>query len=540
MLNSPWGRSATSWLESPRYADQSPLYRRCRRAAGRFAVSQALPYLVKQHDLHCVITNAENIAGGSGLTPQLYDKLRRYGVDLVTMGDHIYRRQEIIPLLEKSDRIVRPANLAPAAVGRTVAIYETRPGPKVAVVSLLGRLFMKTMSDCPFRAADQVLSQLPRDVKIVVVDMHAEATSEKIAMGWHLDGRVSVVFGTHTHVATADECILPHGTAYNHRRGHDRPVRLGARSAQRPRRAHHDHQPALPLRRGHRRSASLRRAGQCRFRQRAGHAHRAGMRRSRQWPAQRARHGARLMAGPRPIFDPDRMKGGAATPALPKTLTPSQLNAFVKRVLGDHLPGTIHLVGEISNLARPASGHVYLTLKDERSEVRCVMWRSAAQTLKFQLNDGQEVIATGFVDVYEPRGQLQFYAQKIEPRGVGSLELAFRQLRDRLAKEGLFEPGHKKPIPRFPRRLAIVTSATGAALHDILQTLRRRYPCVDVLIDSVRVQGEGAAKEIAAAVNRLNRHSKALGEIDVLIVGRGGGSLEDLWAFNEEVVARAI
>ncbi|NLX21706.1 MAG: TIGR00282 family metallophosphoesterase [Phycisphaerae bacterium] len=181
---------------------------------GRFAVSQALPYLVKQHDLHCVITNAENIAGGSGLTPQLYDKLRRYGVDLVTMGDHIYRRQEIIPLLEKSDRIVRPANLAPAAVGRTVAIYETRPGPKVAVVSLLGRLFMKTMSDCPFRAADQVLSQLPRDVKIVVVDMHAEATSEKIAMGWHLDGRVSVVFGTHTHVATADECILPHGTAY--------------------------------------------------------------------------------------------------------------------------------------------------------------------------------------------------------------------------------------------------------------------------------------------------------------------------------------
>ena len=246
------------------------------------------------------------------------------------------------------------------------------------------------------------------------------------------------------------------------------------------------------------------------------------------------------MAGPRPIFDPDRMKGGAATPALPKTLTPSQLNAFVKRVLGDHLPGTIHLVGEISNLARPASGHVYLTLKDERSEVRCVMWRSAAQTLKFQLNDGQEVIATGFVDVYEPRGQLQFYAQKIEPRGVGSLELAFRQLRDRLAKEGLFEPGHKKPIPRFPRRLAIVTSATGAALHDILQTLRRRYPCVDVLIDSVRVQGEGAAKEIAAAVNRLNRHSKALGKIDLLIVGRGGGSLEDLWAFNEEVVARAI
>ncbi len=181
---------------------------------GRFAVSQALPHLIRQHDLHCVIANAENIAGGSGLTPQLYDKLRRYGVDLITMGDHIYRRQEIIPLLEKTDRIVRPANLSPAAVGRSVAVYETRPGPKVAVISLLGRLFMKTMSDCPFRAVDQVLGQLPADVKIVVVDMHAEATSEKIAMGWHLDGRVSLLFGTHTHVPTADERILPRGTAY--------------------------------------------------------------------------------------------------------------------------------------------------------------------------------------------------------------------------------------------------------------------------------------------------------------------------------------
>ncbi len=246
------------------------------------------------------------------------------------------------------------------------------------------------------------------------------------------------------------------------------------------------------------------------------------------------------MAGPRPIFDPDRMKGSPAAPVLPKTLTPSQLNAVVKRVLGDHLPGTIHLVGEVSNLARPASGHVYLTIKDDRSEVRCVMWRSAAQTLKFQLADGQEVIASGFVDVYEPRGQVQFYAQKIEPRGVGSLELAFRQLRDRLAKEGLFEPAHKKPIPRFPRRLAIVTSASGAALHDILHTLGRRYPCVDVLIDPVRVQGDGAAEEIARAIGRLNRHAQSLGGIDLLIVGRGGGSLEDLWAFNEEVVARAI
>jgi hypothetical protein len=144
----------------------------------------------------------------------LYDKLRRYGINLLTMGDHIYRRQDIISVLETSDRIVRPANFAPNSVGRTFAVYETSAGPTVAVVSLLGRLFMRTMADCPFRAADKVLTQIPPDVKIVAVDMHAEATSEKISMGWHLDGRVSVLFGTHTHVPTADERILPGGTAY--------------------------------------------------------------------------------------------------------------------------------------------------------------------------------------------------------------------------------------------------------------------------------------------------------------------------------------
>lgn len=181
---------------------------------GRAAVSNALPGLVREHDIHCVICNAENVAGGSGLTPQLFDKLRRYGVDLITMGDHIYRRQEIIPVLERSDRIVRPANFPQTAPGRTYAVVETALGVKVAVVSLLGRLFMKPPTDCPYLAIDRVLKQIPPEAKIVVVDMHAEATSEKIAMGWHLDGRVSVLFGTHTHVQTADECILPAGTGY--------------------------------------------------------------------------------------------------------------------------------------------------------------------------------------------------------------------------------------------------------------------------------------------------------------------------------------
>lgn len=246
------------------------------------------------------------------------------------------------------------------------------------------------------------------------------------------------------------------------------------------------------------------------------------------------------MAQPRPIFDPDRMNVAARTPAVPRTLTVSQLNALVKRVLGDHLPGTIHLIGEISNLSRPASGHLYLTLKDDRGEIRCAMWRSAASSLKFKPADGQEVIATGHVELYEPRGQYQFQIRKLEPRGTGALELAFRQLRDRLAKEGLFEADRKKPIPRYPRHIAVVTSATGAAVRDIFKTIQRRFPCVVVTLYPVRVQGEGAGGDIAEAVHHLNRCAEALGGIDVMIVGRGGGSLEDLWAFNEESVARAI
>jgi metallophosphoesterase (TIGR00282 family) len=181
---------------------------------GRFVLSQALPALIKRHDVHCVICNVENAAGGSGFTPQLYDKFRRYGVDLITLGDHIYRRLEIIPVLEQSTCMVRPVNFPPGSPGRTFAVAQTRLGPKVAVMSAMGRLFMRPPTDCPFRALDKTLTQIPPDVKIVVVDVHGEATSEKVALGWHLDGRVSVVFGTHTHIPTADERILPNGTAY--------------------------------------------------------------------------------------------------------------------------------------------------------------------------------------------------------------------------------------------------------------------------------------------------------------------------------------
>ena len=183
-------------------------------APGRRVLREGLEVLVPERKIDCVIVNAENSAGGSGLTPTIFDKIIKYGTDLVTLGDHIYRRREIIPILETTDRIVRPANLPVSAPGKNYAVYETASNHRVAVISVLGRLFMKMPVGCPFAAVDKVLETLPRDIRIVVVDIHAEATSEKIALGWHLNGRVSAVFGTHTHVPTADHRVLPGGTAY--------------------------------------------------------------------------------------------------------------------------------------------------------------------------------------------------------------------------------------------------------------------------------------------------------------------------------------
>ena len=180
---------------------------------GRRIIADKLKALVGERDIDCVIVNAENAAGGSGLTPQIYDKLMKYGVNLITLGDHTYRKRDIIKTLETADNIVRPANMSANAAGKDFAIYKTGKGPTVGVTALIGRLFMKP-ADCPYNAADRILPQLAQKADIIVVDFHAEATSEKIAMGYHLDGRVSLCFGTHTHVVTADEKILPKGTAY--------------------------------------------------------------------------------------------------------------------------------------------------------------------------------------------------------------------------------------------------------------------------------------------------------------------------------------
>ncbi len=215
--------------------------------------------------------------------------------------------------------------------------------------------------------------------------------------------------------------------------------------------------------------------------------------------------------------------------------TVSQLTREIKALLEHGFP-FVWVSGEISNFTRAASGHCYLTLKDDSAQIRAIIWKGTASRLKFELQDGLEVNVAGRVEVYEARGAYQIIIEQCEPQGLGALELAFRQLHDKLAAEGLFAAEHKQPLPRFPRRIALVTSPTSAAVRDMLQVLTRRWPAAEILILPVRVQGAGAAAEIAAAIRTVPN----IPDVDVIITGRGGGSLEDLWAFNEEVVARAI
>ena len=196
----------------------------------------------------------------------------------------------------------------------------------------------------------------------------------------------------------------------------------------------------------------------------------------------------------------------------------------------------VWIAGEISNLTRAGSGHLYFTLKDADAQLKAVMWRTAAQRLKFDVRDGLQVIVCGGVEVYPPRGQYQLICQQMLPQGMGALELALRLLQEKLAAEGLFAPERKRPLPEYPRRVALITSAQGAAVRDMLQVLTRRWPLAAIVLLPVAVQGETAAPQIAQALATVPR----LPDVDVVIVGRGGGSLEDLWAFNEEIVARAI
>ena len=218
-----------------------------------------------------------------------------------------------------------------------------------------------------------------------------------------------------------------------------------------------------------------------------------------------------------------------------RILTVSELTVLIRDRLEATFPD-LWLEGEVSSLRAPSSGHVYFTLKDHACQIRAVLFRGQAQRLRFALKEGLQVVLRGRLTVYEPRGEYQVVADTLEPKGLGALQLAFEQLKERLAREGLFDESRKRALPFLPRCVGVVTSLTGAAIRDILAVLGRRCPMLDVLICPVPVQGEGAAEQIAAAIRTLARS----GKVDVMIVGRGGGSLEDLWAFNEEVVVRAI
>ena len=213
----------------------------------------------------------------------------------------------------------------------------------------------------------------------------------------------------------------------------------------------------------------------------------------------------------------------------------SELTDDIKVLLENTFP-EVWVEGEISNFSQSQSGHIYFSLKDPKSTLRCVFFRGVNQGLKFSLKDGLQCLAGGRINVYAPSGQYQLNIQRLEPKGAGALQLAFEQLKEKLTQEGLFEPAHKKPLPLLPLRVGVVTSPTGAAIRDILNILKRRAPFVKIILNPVKVQGEGAAEEVAQAIKEFNQYK----EVDVLIVGRGGGSLEDLWAFNEEIVARAI
>lgn len=234
---------------------------------------------------------------------------------------------------------------------------------------------------------------------------------------------------------------------------------------------------------------------------------------------------------------PETPAPDARVPAVPgrRVLTVSELTFAIRDTLESRF-GDVWVDGELSNCKVWNTGHMYFSLKDDRAQIRAIIFRSALRNLRFKPEDGLRVIARGRLSVYEPKGEYQFVAEHLEPHGVGARQVAFEQLKKRLQAEGLFDAARKRPLPALPRKIGIVTSLDGAALRDIIKVLRRRYPNAHLVIRPTRVQGEGAAAEIARAIRAIG----AVPGVDVAIVGRGGGSVEDLWAFNEEVVARAI
>ena len=475
---------------------------------GRRVILKRLHKLIAQHHIDVVIGNGENAAGGFGITPDIAHELFDLGIAVITLGNHAWDKKEAVDFIHKDSRILRPANYPEGVPGRGAMVFETAAGETLGILQLMGRVFMPIL-DCPFRVAEREVASLKERTPAIIVDMHAETTSEKMAMGHFLDGKVSAVVGTHTHVQTADNQILPKGTAYLTDIGMTGPVNsvIGMKAdiviqkflLQTPRRFEVASGPAtlcaavIDLDTAHRKSS---------------------------------RYSANTDT---------RIGIGLLSTVLSHILTVTELTSQVRMALEGQFP-VVWVEGEISNLRRPSSGHQYFTLKDQTSQIRVVLFRGVAHLLPFLLEEGLEVIVRGHVTVYEARGEYQLILEAVEPKGVGALQLAFEQLKKKLEDEGLFQQSRKRPLPSFPKKVGVITSRHGAALHDIMSILYRRCPMIPILIHPVLVQGEGAAQQIASAIRMVNQ----MKDVDVLIVGRGGGGWEDLWSFNEEVVVRAI
>ncbi len=402
----------------------------------------------------------------------------------------------------------------------------------------MGRVFLAAIDD-PFRIAEREIARVREaGARIILVDMHAETTSEKIALSWFLDGKVTAVIGTHTHVQTADERILPGGTACLTDAGmtgpHDGVIGMerGPAIAKFVTGLPTRMEPASSDNRLHGVVITADAETGTRHGDRARRPHRSAA-------AEPDRFGQRgADAVSRLPFDEEK-RSAAAPPRVPaperRILTVSELSTALRNEIESRFH-SVWVEGEVSNLRRWNTGHVYFTLKDNASQIKGVMFRSTLRTLRFAPEDGLRVVARGRVSVYEPKGEYQLVCEHMEPQGFGPLQLAFEQLKKKLSAEGLFDAARKRPLPALPRRIGIVTSLDGAALRDIVRVLRRRYPNAHLVIGPTRVQGDGAAADIASAINVVSR----IDHVDVVILARGGGSLEDLWAFNEEVVARAI
>ena len=221
-----------------------------------------------------------------------------------------------------------------------------------------------------------------------------------------------------------------------------------------------------------------------------------------------------------------------------KPVSVSRLNAYIKRILqSDPILGNVSVIGEISNLKYHSSGHVYFTLKDENSKINCFLSADQRRYLRYELDNGMEITASGYIYLYERGGSYSLNVNNIEVSGLGDLQIAFQQLKDKLQKEGLFDPQYKKPLPSYPKKVAVVTSPTGAAVRDVISIITNRWPLTQILVCPCLVQGPEAARDVAGTIEAVNAQCP---DVDVMIVGRGGGSMEELWAFNEEVVARAI